>query len=696
MVRSRFLSSANPGFGRFLLALAVILAVFLFGMGLGLHSLPFPPEAEFSDAVTSHWPNALFLRDSVWQDHTLPLWRPLHMSGQPFAANPLNKVWYPLQWLVIVLPPIMHLNVLIWLHLIVAGAGAWTWSRATGLDPIPAALVGFGYAFAPRLMASVGAGHLDLVYAAAWFPWLLWAAYRFAHERPAAHGWLAVFATLCFLADVRLSAYAFATTAAYLFWLIAQRPESHRSAVVLRAVWAGLLTLGLTAFQWVPLLLYRADLSRSEITLDDAAIDSLKAGQWLGLLIGEHGGAWETLVYVGISVLILAIVAITLRPRQFAFWGGLLLLLMMYAMGDQFILWPVLNRLLPFLRWWRVPPRVWLIAALILPYLAGWGAQLLVENPPDRKIARLSTVALLGGGMVCGLFSTLTLNSAIDLSPLVGLFFLPATALIMLLVIVRRVLPRVGLALFVLVVTADVLWMDHTVIEGRAKSEWLEPHRELAEYLRADGALCVYSPSYSLPQHAAAYWQIPQFGGVDPFQLADYVTAAEEATGVHASGYSVTLPAFEVADDVEIESPDDIFALANQDAAIQPDLLGQWLVTHVISAFEIDAPGLELATRIGDVYVYRNTLVPDVTLTWDGPNRVTIAADAAVSGPLYAVANGRWHSASNDSPGLPGTVGPNTRTWSYTYDWAEVWISGIATVGLMGLALILRGRVSRA
>ncbi len=545
-------------------------------------------------------------------------------------------------------------------------------------------------------MASVGAGHLDLVYAAAWFPWLLWAAYQFAHERQAAHGWLAVFAALCFLADVRLSAYAFATTAAYLLWLIIQRPESRRSAVVLRALWAGLLTLGLTAFQWVPLLLYRADLSRSEITLDDAAIDSLKAGQWLGLLIGEHGGAWETLVYVGISTLILAIVALLLRPRQFVFWGIVLLLLMSYAMGDQFILWPLLNRLLPFLRWWRVPPRVWLIAALILPYLAGWGAQLLVEHPPDRKIARLSTVALLGGGMVCGLFSTLTLNSAIDLSPLLGLFFLPATALIMLLVIVSRVPPRIGLALFALVVVADVLWMDHTVIEGRAKSEWLEPHRELAEYLRADGAVRVYSPSYSLPQHAAAYWQIPQFGGVDPFQLADYVAAAEEATGVHASSYSVTLPAFEVTDDIEIESPEDIFTLANQDAAIQPDLLAQWLVTHVVSAFEIDAPGLELDAQIGDVYVYRNTLAPDVALAWDGPNRVTIAANAAVSGPLYAVANGRWQNALDDTPGLPGTVEPNTQQWTYTYDYAEIWFSGIASVGLLGLALILRGRVSRA
>lgn len=61
--------------------------------------LPFQPGAHFSDAATSHWPAALHLRRSVLEDGAFPLWRPLLMGGQPFAANPLNKVGYPPQWL---------------------------------------------------------------------------------------------------------------------------------------------------------------------------------------------------------------------------------------------------------------------------------------------------------------------------------------------------------------------------------------------------------------------------------------------------------------------------------------------------------------------------------------------------------------------------------------------------------------------
>ncbi|MBN1562909.1 MAG: hypothetical protein JXA10_03675 [Anaerolineae bacterium] len=697
----------------FLAGLAVALAAFLLGVGLGANRLPFPPEAEFSDAVTSHWPNALFLRESVMEDHTWPLWRSWHMSGQPFAANPLNKVWYPPQWIVFVLPPILHLNVLIWLHLLIAGAGAWRWSRATGLTPYPAALVGFGYAFAPRVIAAVGAGHLDLVDAAAWVPWLLWATYGFIqhndtentanqsgevdghtpHKAQRYTSWLAGFAALCFLADVRLSAYAFVTTAAYLVWLWWQVPELRARTALFRLTarlgFAGLLMLGLTAFQWIPLLLMRGDLSRNAMSLDDAAINSLKPGQWIGLLIGDHGGSWETMVYVGVSVLILAIVALLLRPRKFAFWGIVVLVLMLYAMGDQFVFWPALNRLFPFLRWWRVPPRVWLIAALILPYLAGWGVQLLIESPPDRKSVRLGVVALLGGGLVCGVFSTITLSSTLDLTALIGIFALPITALIMLLAILRKLPAQALLIALLAIVFLDVLWIDRTLIEGRDQDEWLEPYRELAEYLQEADATRVYSPSYSLPQQAATYWQIAQFDGVDPFQLATYVDAAEVATGVQASGYSVTIPAFAVEADANenFDSQTAILANANRGAPIQLELLGQWLVTHVVTAFEIETEGLELDTKIGDVYVYRNTFAPDVTLVWAGPNRVTIRAEEPLTGPLYAVANGRWQNrSSSDSPGLPGTIAGSTQEWTFEYDPSELWYSALAAGVLITLA----------
>lgn len=717
MVTSRFTFSIDATLRDGLLVAlgcAVCVAAFLLLVGLGPGRLPYPPGSQYSDAVTSHWPNAFFLRRAVLDEHAFPLWRPLLMSGQPFAANPLNKVWYPLQWLVLLLSPVTHLNLMVWLHLVAGGTGTWVWSRETGLQPWAALLAAGGYVFAPRVIAALGAGHLDLVYAAGWLPWLVWSVHRMtvaAEVRARFMLLSAVFAALVVLADVRLGAYALALAVAYFLWRWwTYRSQEHAPAAWMwhRAAVVAWLVAGFTAPLWVGLLLYRADLSRGAMTLDDAAVSSLSPGQWIGLLIGDHGGAWESMVYVGVSTLALALVTLAWRPRQFGFWWGVVLFAALYAMGDHFPLWVALNRAFPLLRWWRVPPRAWLIAAWVLPYLAAWGAQLLVTGSPPGKAARLGVVALFGGGMACGVFSVLALSAYLKPAATLGTFALPAVALIMLLVLHRRLAGRAALIAFALIVLVDVLWLDRSLVEGRHKREWLDPHAELADHLQDAGATRVYSPSYSLPQHAAMYWGIPLFGGVDPFQNAAYVAAFEAATGVTVDGYSVTLPPYDLADNGsqdDTTTGDDgaitfaeVLRRANRDAPLRPDLLAQWRVSHVLAAFPLDVPGLVLDAQIGDVFVYRNALLPESRVQWDGPNRVTVQVPAGFEGPLYAVANGRWQDAPAQAvmPGLPGPVEEAPHTWTYTYDPAEIRYGLMTLAACVVLAALVGWRGLRA
>src|SRR4026207_2132684 len=99
---------------RLKLALVSWGALMLVLLGIRVDWLPFfRGETRYSDAVTSHWPNALFLRESILERGQFPVWRETTMAGQPFTANPLNKTAYPLQWLVLLLPPTLHLNLLI-------------------------------------------------------------------------------------------------------------------------------------------------------------------------------------------------------------------------------------------------------------------------------------------------------------------------------------------------------------------------------------------------------------------------------------------------------------------------------------------------------------------------------------------------------------------------------------------------------
>lgn len=681
-------------FAALLLALAALLAL----TGFNPDGLPFQPGAPYSDAATSHWPSALFLRRAVLDDHAFPLWRPLLMGGQPFAANPLNKVWYPPQWLALALPPALHLNALAALHLALAGIGAWAWGRATGLRASSAALVGLAYPLAPRLVAAWGAGHLDLIYAAAWFPWVLWAVRRAVRAEAGARDALALgaLAALCFLADVRLSAYVFALAAAYGGYLLASsgawRDRSARSDMGLRLAGGSLLAAGLAAPQWAPLALLRADLSRAHLSLADASAGQIEPGSWIALVIGNHGGEPETMVYAGVSVLALAGLALALQPRRFALWGVALLIAALYSLGDQSPLWLALNRAVPALRWWRVPGRAWLIAALILPYLAGWGAQLAVERLAAGRGLRLALAGLLGGGLACVGTVAIALVPPLGAAAALGALALPATALVLALAQAGRLPARRALALLLAVVALDLLWIDRSLLEWRGADQWLEPHRALAEFLRDDGAIRVYSPSYSLPQQAAAWWDIAQFGGVDPFQRAAFVAAAAAATGIPAGGYSVTVPPFEVEDGAGI-------AGANRDATPDARQLGAWLVTHVVAEYPLAAGGLTPVGRVGSTYIYRNDLAPRATLDWQGPNRVTVTLREAFEGPLYAVsASALGGMGEAGDLGLPGAIEPDARAWAFAAEPDEIMIGVVAAAGcllLAALALWGAGRVAR-
>ncbi len=160
------------------LLIVVLGAVCLLATGFRPGTLPYNPGATFSDAVTSHLPAAQFLREAVLDQHSFPLWRETIMAGQPFAADPLNKTAYPLQWIALLLPPIYHLDLMIVLHLLIAGAGMWLWARSLGLGEWAAGISALAYALSPRVLGHTGAGHLDLLYALAWFPLLMWAVGR--------------------------------------------------------------------------------------------------------------------------------------------------------------------------------------------------------------------------------------------------------------------------------------------------------------------------------------------------------------------------------------------------------------------------------------------------------------------------------------------------------------------------------------
>ncbi len=653
-------------------SLGLLIAGLLLALGISPHTLPFPPDATFSDAAISRYPDALHFQRSI--RHELPLWNPHLMGGQPFAANPGAKVWYPFTWGLLIWSPTVHINLLIGLHLWLAGLGMWAWARRTGLTALPAAVAALGYALSPRLVAHSAAGHTDLLMAMAWLPWALYALHHVLCTetlRPARVVLLALVVTLMAIAAPQLVHITFGMAGLYALG-IGWRQRARWSGVLA----AGGLALGLSAAQWLPLLELRETLSRGTIRAEDAAMFSLQPGQWIGLLIGNHGGGAEGLTYTGISLLVLAGLALLLHPRRCWPWGVGLVVAALYALGENFVLWSALVEVVPPLRWFRVPGRAWLVWALVVPYLAGWGLQHLQQSPPTAPRARLAIVGLIGLGLSSGVSSLVMLRAAdIPLTALLGIFLLPLTAALVAWVIFRGDAPRAALWAVLLLVAVDMLWIDRTLLDNRPRDEWLNPTPPALLADLAETGARFYTPDYSIPQQDSAYWGIARFDGVDPFQVGGFVRMAQQATGVPLNGYSTTVPAV-----VVLEDDDD--SQIHRDAPMDAALLGAWGVAWVVTGYPIDIPGLSLAQQAEGLYFYENAFAwgDALRLSWPTPNTLRQDLNNAPGDALRPVtAAPGW-----DIPAGPG-VALQARTGEATYHPAGVW----AGMAISGVSLLL-------
>ncbi len=570
-------------------------------------TLPYPPAGSYSDAAVSHWPNAHFLRQSVLREHRWPLWDPTRMLGQPFAANPLTKVWYPPQWLALILPPTAHLNLLTVAHMVIMALGMLVWARAAGLRLAAGLLAASAWALLPKSIAHLGAGHLDVLYALGWVPWLMAAARRL-RERPVPQraALVGVLAALLMLADLRIAAYLLLP--ALLDGLLADGREPIR-----RGLWllAGLIVVLLTAVQSFPLLALAPYLTRAALTPAQAAEFSLPPSHLIGVLLADRGGFHEWMTFLGIPLLTLGVAGLIRgQPRRLMLgWAAMALLAALWALGDRGPLFAPAAKLLPLLSWLRIPSRAWFVVSLAVIVLAAHGLDALLARPLPRG-GRLAAAGLASAGVVWLAASA----SVVGQLPagVRGAFVGAGVSLIATgagcWLTGRGPLPRrfsaipalrvqrAGAALLIGVLALSYLMLDRSLIEGRPVSEVSAADAALAARLDA-GCRRVYSPSFDLLGPGAAQAGLWALHGADPFQLAASADLIAAAAGVSLEGYSITAPP------IPPESEDVRGALR----AAHPDtaLLAAFDVRWVVARFPVEDSRLTFRGRNGGVWLYQ-------------------------------------------------------------------------------------------
>jgi len=490
----------------------------------------------------------------------------------------------------------------------------------------------------------IGAGHLDVLYALAWFPWLMFNL-RQVFDRGRLVDWLglSLVTSLLILADIRVSLFALLTGAVYAASLFYR----HKDWAVrfLPMIGAAVLTVLLILGLMVPLLIWSPYLTRASVTAADAGGLSLQPIHLLGLLLPQHRGTVENLTYFGWPVLLLALLGLlTFSLRRRSLGLALSVLILLYALGPAGALWSVLTNIFPFLLWFRVPARIWLILALLIPLMAGFGLHWLlgfVESRSTQRFRRLNLgMVALNLGMVAltmlAIIGGVAALILLGLPSTVGLSALimgAASGIFLLLALNQRVAKRWLAPGVLALVVLDLGWTTLQIIEWRGPEQWVEPGRPLAERLLADNADRIYSPAYSLEQQVAAAYDLELFGGVDPFQIRSVTEAIAAASGVPLTSYSgvpltsysVVIPPLNVTSEAELNH-------ANREAIIDTRLLGIWHVSHLVAPYEIIHPRLELLDYINSIYIYRNLDNQDRPAADDIPGwstDTTIQPDAA-------------------------------------------------------------------
>lgn len=324
-----------------------------------------------------------------------PQWNPFVLGGMPVAADPTSlSPWYPLGWLLAVVPLDAFVLSSWLLHLGVSGAGVHRLAERSGATGLGARAAAATWLTGTTCIAAIVDGQLDVLALLAWLPWAL-VALDHAMDSPRAAVWAGAALGLVGLGThTRFAAIGFAAAGVYgaAVWLCADRgsrpPAGRWAACMVGALGLGTLLAGP---EILPAVL-EVQASRS------APPDGPMVGQalsWAGLTGLVYPRAFvidQRWYHLGAAAL-LAPLALRNNRRAWAV-GASGLVLLLVGMGSEGPLGPLLG---PFL--WALYPvetGAAAIGTLFLAVSVGLGVEAAAEHPIGARMAG----ALLVVGLV--------------------------------------------------------------------------------------------------------------------------------------------------------------------------------------------------------------------------------------------------------------------------------------------------------
>jgi len=345
----------------------------------------------------------------------LPLWNPHIYSGAPYLGAFQSALFYPLNWLYLILPLPLAINLGIVLHLFLGGFFFQLWLQRRGLTLTAALLGSVLFIFSGALFPHIYAGHLPHLAAMAWAP-LIFLAIDSQFERPSPV-WLltggAAIAMQILAGHPQYVYYTGITVVIYCTLLtITARERSWKAPVGVVVMY--LLALGLSSVQWLPGLQAAAESVRSGgLQYKMAAMFSFPPENLLTLLAPGFFGTmdgfpywgrwylWEMSLFFTVTGLVLAIRGIGAIPkRERTVILIIMAVLLLLAFGKHTPLHQLLFAVLPGFDLFRSSAKFTFPLLLFMILLAAYGAHAWSGKGRVSRSAIIRIVAF--GAVVAG------------------------------------------------------------------------------------------------------------------------------------------------------------------------------------------------------------------------------------------------------------------------------------------------------
>jgi hypothetical protein len=580
------------------LVLGLLLIPALLIIMRGWNGFAYPsPESPYSDLTLSHFTFINYVRQQLFENQIFPMWFPTILSGTPLVANPLAGVWYPFGWPAFILPLPFAFNLLVGLHLGWGALGMYLFLRQQRLGIAAALFGGLAFGLMPKLFAHYGAGHLTLMYALPWTPWLLFSTKLDNKYQPLLS---AMILALIFLADVRWAVYA---GIIWLAWLVVQTDYqiSTNMRLKIRYIFIFIsLAVLLSACLAIPMLEYSSLSTRADLTGEENFQYSLTFPGLLGIFYPPlQGSTQESILYYSAVVFLLSLLALFwIRiNRHVQFWSVVALTALIFSLGSNLpFLVPI--SYLPVFNLLRVPTRTLFLLGVALAALAAISLDhaKIIQTKPYRRLANLLTTGISAfvGFLTIFILAFIVPN---DISPFIwGLLAVLATVLVLGLWVNSKISYNILVIGIFSLLILDAGLAGQTTVSYRSKESVWSEDEAIALYLARDpDQFRVYSPSFSLLQHVAGSHDLELVEGVDPLQLREYVSFMKSATGIPWEGYRVIVPGIAPGEGEKgVYKPD-------------PEKLGLLNVKYILTDYNLpDIEGLSLIEKVNDTRIYEN------------------------------------------------------------------------------------------